>query len=346
VASSRRWCPRSRPPAPATRGKTVGDRLIVSPVDLKDVGLDLRIPPGLAADLAQVPGVASVDRITWLDVGYRPDDWIELAADDNSPLRYPVQLGRAQRASLDRGEVLVGTGLARARSLRPGSMVALPTAEGVERLRVNAIWSDPAANGFEATVSVATMTDLYGPQAFRELAVVPEPGISQSALADSIRDSGLDPELRVWTPDRYANEVAAIVHEQLGPFRIMQRSLVGVVLVSTLATLLLVGVHRRRELAIVGAIGLSPQRLFRTTLVEAGIVGATGSALGLAASIALTVAIRSTLAYLYGITPPLRFSLLASLITVAVTVLTTVVGAAWPAWRIARLPPADALRYE
>lgn len=326
--------------------QTVGDRLVVSPLGLEDSALDVRVPPSWATAVSRVPGVAAVHRVTWISVGQGTDDWIEVFADEGAPLRYPAQLGRPSAASLRRGEVAVGTGLARTRSLRPGSTLTVPTTDGTARLRVGAVWSDPAANGFEATMSVDTLTALFGPQAFRELAVVPEPGVDRATLAERIRSAGIDPDLQVWAPDAYADEVAGTVRGQLRPFTVMQRSLVGVVLVSTLATLLLVSANRRRELAIVTAVGLSPGRLFRTTLVETALLGAVGAAFGLLSSVCLTVAIRSTLAYLYGITPPLRISVSDSLLTGTITLLMAVVGAAWPAWRTARLSPALALQHE
>jgi putative ABC transport system permease protein len=324
----------------------VGDRVVLSPVDLDHSTLGLRLPSSLAAAVAAVPGVAAVQSRVVLSTGYRTSDRVQVVSDEGAPFRYPVQLGLVTTAAFDRGETVVGTALARAHGLRPGSRLTFQTPRGPIALKVAAIWTDPAANGYEATVSPAVMALLYGPQTPRELAVVAAPGVSVNDLAARLRHAALGPDVRVWTPRQYGDQTTYAVRQQLRPFRVLEQSLVVVVLVSTLATLLLQGVQRRREVAVLGALGLGPRDLVMSTLGEAALLGLAGCVLGAIGSLVLTIGARSTLSYLFGVAPPFRYAVVPTLSICALSIATAVVGGIWPARRLSKVPVASALRYE
>jgi putative ABC transport system permease protein len=110
------------------------------------------------------------------------------------------------------------------------------------------------------------------------------------------------------------------------------------------------GARRRGEHALLRVLGLTGPRLSRLILLEAGVLGALGGALGLALGYFLALAaVRYTGAdfgtgQLRAAAPQLQPGFLPAVLHVAAGVLVAVAGALLPALDAARAPPARALK--
>jgi putative ABC transport system permease protein len=150
----------------------------------------------------------------------------------------------------------------------------------------------------------------------------------------------------VQTPAQLAAKVSADVSKQTAAFWALQRGLMLVAFVAVLSTLLLVGVQRRRELAMFVAAGMEPGRLARMVLLEAAIVGVVGSAMAIGAGIGMFEATRQTLPIFVGFHDPFRLDLGALAQYIPLTVAVILAAAVLPAWRTRRLDVVAALQYE
>jgi putative ABC transport system permease protein len=163
-------------------------------------------------------------------------------------------------------------------------------------------------------------------------------------LAERIRAARLDPRLIVKAPsqltDYLADEYAAIS----SPFWAMQRGILAVALVATTSILLLVAIQRRRELAVLAALGMAPGDMARSSFIETLLLGSVAAAIATAgAQIALVIftwasGLMTSLVIPYTAQP--LGALVASLSAVGIALL----GALLPAWRSTRVDPVLALR--
>ena len=111
-----------------------------------------------------------------------------------------------------------------------------------------------------------------------------------------------------------------------------------------LAAVLLAGLgERRRELAILRAVGAGPRHIAALLLIESAALGLAGAGIGLAAVVAASAAAGPTLALHWGIHLASPWPSAGELARLAAIVATTALAGLWPAWRAFRLALADGL---
>ena len=105
--------------------------------------------------------------------------------------------------------------------------------------------------------------------------------------------------------------------------------------------------ERRRELGVLRALGSPRSLVFRLLLAEAAVLALAGAASGIALCLAIAFWFREAIVFLlempFLVPPP---ALLAGLVAggLLVALLSVVLAALVPAWRISRMEPASAMR--
>ena len=108
--------------------------------------------------------------------------------------------------------------------------------------------------------------------------------------------------------------------------------------------------QRAQQLALLGVLGLTPAERLRLVLVESLLLGAVGSAAGIALGTALAALALRLLGgdlgggYFAGVTPALRWDGPAALLYGALGVAAAGAGGWWPARDAGRLPPSQTLK--
>lgn len=325
------------------------DGLSVAAVDAgANVNLDTGIDPEVIAGLEALPAVERVDRGASVLAGARARDTVAVVAyqdlwftSEDDALRGSYDVDRFLS-----GEAILNSTIARDEGLRPGDRVSLPTPDGTVEVPVMAVASGGGANGRTVQVPWELHRELYGPQPARSVNVVPRPGVSNADLVDAIEAAGLDDTVTIRTPADVVAQASDNAEGQLAPFRTLQQGLLAVSFVAVLSTLLLVGVQRRQEFGLLGALGMEPATLARMVVAEAAAVALVAIALGVVGGLVLLEAITLVGPLLIGYATPFAPSWppYASAALIALTV--TVLASLWPATRAARTDPIAALRDE
>lgn len=314
-----------------------------------NINLDAGIPPEAVARLSDIEGVAEVFRGSVVLAGSRSGETRTVSAYQDP---WDVEDGTpAVRGTLDfdrfeQGEALISTGLARDTGLRPGDTLSLPTPQGMAEVPVLAVVHAGGSGDGWVAVSYDTHVELYGTQPVRSVYLEAAPGVSYEELAERVRDEDLGIDVRVETPTEVAAELSDSIDRQMAPFWTLQRGLLAVAFVAALSTMLLVGVQRRREVAMLAAVGTAPAMLARTVVIEATLVGLVAVALSVLGGIPVLWAMVRLSPLMMGYAVPFRPDWPAVPLTGVTVLVVALLAAVWPAVRAARADILTSLRSE
>lgn len=336
-----------------------------------DAGLDVE---ALLRRVTAAPGVTAAAPRVWgaglLSAGGQSAGAVLMGVDvprERAVSRLLGSLAEGRLPGPHARELLLGRSLARRLGVRPGDslVVVAPAADGSmgnEMVMVSGLFASGISelDAAQTILPIATLQDLLalGGRRIHEVAVTARdpwqaPSISQEVqrgLADTHAPFAIEP----WTEFR----------PELAQYADLARAsnviIVGVVFLMAVFgvanTMWLATWERRREFAVVRALGSAPSGIARSVVYEALLLGL----LSLVAGVALAWPImewwhRSPLdlsRFYRGFTmagalvrPVLRveYSLTAAIESAVALLLTSLLAALWPAWRAARVPPADAL---
>ena len=286
-------------------------------------------PPALGSNWTTAPAGHGLEGVSIVE-GTEPEGRDEVVLDART----------AEKAGYDVGD--------RVPVLTAGSTSRLePTLVGIADFRKGG-----SLNG--ATLAIfdtATAQDLFleGDDAFTDIWVTAEDGVSQEELRDRV-DDALPDGYEAVTGDKAADETASELRQAIGFMQTFLLIFAGISLVVgaflIVNTFSILVAQRSRELALLRALGASKRQVTGSVLLEAFVVGMVGSTIGLGLGVLLAVGIR-TLFGGFGLDlsgQSLLFAPRTVLVAYAVGVLVTVAAAWLPARRTSRIAPVQAMR--
>ncbi len=175
------------------------------------------------------------------------------------------------------------------------------------------------------------------------------PGADQATV---LQDLNLPSAVRAVTPEQTTQRVTQVSRA----YRVNLTVLAMVALFTgsflVFSALSLSVARRLPQLALLGTLGLSARERFRWLLLEAAVLGAIGSCMGIGLGSLLAQSALQWLAgdlgggYFPGVAPGLRWNMSAALLFAGLGVLAALLGAALPARLAQQLVPARALKGE
>jgi len=261
--------------------------------------------------------------------------------------------------------IVIGAGLARNLSVDIGGCVQVtsPTigftyvrgairAPVAKQFRVIAVFDA----GFDQYDSKLVYTDLYEAQAFYDT------GDSVTGIEMKVADTDRAKEIAADIEERLSNGIYHTMDwEELnhGLFtalriqQIMMSLILALIIVvaafTVLATLIIVVLDKRKEIAVLKAMGATNSAILRAFIYQGGIIGAFGTALGLALGYGACIGLTN---YKFPLDPkvyfisslPVQLEWSAFLLVGAFAIMVCLAGSFWPALHAATLRPADAFR--
>jgi putative ABC transport system permease protein len=301
--------------------------------------------------LAAVPSIARISPIATFDIalgGARTDAAAVVGADlaADGRLRFTAGDRATALAALDAGgATIVPAGLADRLGLGVGQVLTLPGATGAAlNLRVVGIVerSIPGSGGEAMLVgwNDATSLGVAGADAFAIRFASDAPASARDDLRSVASTYALDDV----SLDRIEGAIDDALGRIFGLFDALAAVAVLIAALGIVNTLTMNVIERVREIGILRAAGMTRRQVWRSVVVEAGILGLAGAILGIVLGLAvggvMVVLAGGRIDIAAGI--PWQMVGLSLLLGVAVAML----SAAYPARLASRLPIVRAVQYE
>jgi putative ABC transport system permease protein len=314
-------------------GQTVQSDLWVRPASRLSNNPTTTLPTALARELVAMPEVAAIDRYRGRDVVWR-DTLLTMGSGDfdvaqrfgSLPMIEPRSHAAALRAAIRERGVLVSETLALKHGVAVGDTLDLPTPRGPGRFPVTGIYRDYSNDRGVAVMDRRLWIEMFGDEGSNTIAVFLAPGVEPEAGRRAI-EARVAARYRafVFTNATIRREVMRIFDQTfLITWALLAVALAVAVLgiVNTLTALIL---ERRREIALLRVLGMGRGEIAGTIVLEATVIGATSTLLGIIAGwilswILIFVINRQSFGWTIAFDPPWGMVALSLAATFAATV--------------------------
>ncbi len=311
-----------------------------------------KLDSALVARVLAVPGVAGVStyRISMIE---RDDGPVRLIGAEFFPAHraaFHWIEGDAEAAWLafDRGALLISEPLAWRYELQPGDSLDLPGPPGMHRFEIAGVFRDYATEFGIAFLDRSKYTALWPESGISSIGVFANGNTDALVLLDRLRQIDTGGTDLLFQPAGGVRAATLRVFDRTFAITAVLRALALLVaLAGVLAALLALQLERTRELGVLRATGFTPGQVGGIVLLQSAFLGAVSGVFAVPLAFVLSWAMVGVInRRAFGWTIDLRFDAGALAESVALAIVAALLAGLWPALRIARLRPADALREE
>jgi putative ABC transport system permease protein len=322
-------------------------RLVATTTRFSDWGsMDAKFSPATVAKLSSLPGVDAIERMSEIEVTLANGSLAYVRAEDRPTFSYPVLAGQAPKMSVDADQLVIGGILARETGIRVGDTLLLGSGPKARKIVVGTIVATPEVGGRRIQMRYPLAEQIFGPQPASLVFVKPAANSTLDHIAAEIESSHFNQPVTVVDAAGYRAAVVSGESRFLAPLNTLKYGLLAIAFVSVSSTLLLLGIRRRREIALIQALGATPSKVFAVTTIEAVVASAVGALLGGVLSVAILEAVRRAAVVDVGSITPLIFPLSEATRYAVLAMLAAVFAAVVPAWKSTQAAPATMLRDE
>jgi putative ABC transport system permease protein len=306
------------------------------------------LPQQVVDEAPRLPSVAAVSvyRSIQLQIGDKPAELIaaRLAAQSRDGFDLVAQLEKPWQKFVQ-GEVIISEPLAYRMAVRPGEPLLISTPQGEREFRVAAIFRDYASEHGRLFIDLEWYRQYW-----------PDPRVNTLALFSSSADGRA---LQVIASDHFDTrfrlvytDAKAIYKESMAVFdrtfritEVLRVLSIMVAFIGILSALMAVQLERRKEFAILRALGLTRFQVSLLIMIESSMLGLLAALfaipVGLALAWVLTDAVQVRA---FGWTMPFLVSAPPLLWTIFIGVSAALLASLYPAWQASRGDPAPHMR--
>jgi putative ABC transport system permease protein len=322
-------------------------RLVVTTTRYSDWGaMDAKFSPDTIAKLAALPGVGSVERMTEIETTLADGSLAYVRAEDRPTFPFAVLAGQSPQVSMDAKQLAIGGVLAREQGIRVGDALILGSGAEAQAWVVGTILATPELGGRRIHMPYRLAEQIFGPQPAGAVLIKPAGGFTPEQVAEKIKSAEFNQSVSVVDSAGYQAATAGGVTRFLAPLNTLKYALLAIAFLSVSSTLLLVGLRRQRETALVQALGATRFKVFSISTIEAIVASAAGALFGVVLSIPIIEAVRRAAIVDVGSVSSFIFPFSQAITYAAFATTAAVVAAVIPAWKATQAAPSTALRDE
>jgi putative ABC transport system permease protein len=310
--------------------------------------------------LPEVAGVSVSRRVQLLTSG-EPGELLALQIPRKAFTRFKLtdgDLDQARREFFDDYGVLVSEPYAFRHDVHTGDMLKLPTDFGETEFKVAGIYVDYGSESGVVAMNRSTYLKFWKDNSISSISIyarndtnVPQLIEKLRAIADEERNNpyklNKGQQLDMRSNQAIRDASIKIFDQTFAVTQVLRLLAIVVALVGIMSALMAIQIERSRELALMRAIGLTPRQLWLVVSGETGIIGALSGILAapigisIAAILILVINQRS-----FGWSMDISIDPLVLSQSLAMAVVAALLAGIYPAMRLSRIKPADALREE
>jgi putative ABC transport system permease protein len=334
--------------------QTVKGDLIVSAADPASGVSAVPLPESLARALTDIDGVAEVDALRVLSLPYR-GRLIALNVGDLDVFarhtEYPFLEGRAAEVFAEvthRDSVIVSENFRHRFGLGRGDTLTLPTPQGPRPFRIAGVSLDYSSDQGTVVMHWGIFRRYWTEPAVDSVAVFLQAGASLERVAAEIRRRfGSEHRLFLFSNQAFKAEIYGLVEQSFAITYALEVIAVVIGILGIANALYTSVLERQREIAVLRALGAFRRQIRRILVVESGLLGVLGVAIGSVCGGGLSLILIYVInRQSFGWT--LRFDFPAWAIAVDLTVifLAALAAGIWPAYRASQVRLTEQLRME
>ncbi len=304
--------------------------------------------PALADKVRAVPGVSSVDLVHYSAAHSQEFGDVRLTAVTTLRNRILKSSNVSDAAArVQSGAVIVSEPFATRYHVQPGDRITLMTDHGAQTFPIVGIYYDYSSDQGMVLMTLDTYRRFWNDESVSAIAVYLARGANQNQVEDAIR-AALGGTDVVVQSNSALRDAALVIFDRTFAITLALRLIAVVVaFIGVLGALMALQLERTRELGTLRAAGMTLPQLWRLTLLESGLMGATAGLLSIPTGLILS----AVLIYVinlrsFGWTIFFEPVPQVYLEALAVAVIAALLAAVYPMLRLSRLQVADALREE
>lgn len=260
--------------------------VFVEPASRMQTGSYSDLPPAVVDILRRQEGVEAVDALRWNNarVAGRPVDIFAFSLETQRDHSALVFLRGKSREVLDRavrnGHVLVSETFQNRFGKGTGDSFEVETPLGVRRLIIGGVFYDYTSEQGLIVIHRPLYARLWGDTAVNSAAAYLAPGVDAGEFRRKLQRqlSGFD--LTITLNRELKERALGIFDRTFAITNALKIVAVAIAVMGVLTTLAALIIQRQREIGVLRAVGASRAQVARMALIESGLIGLFGSAIG------------------------------------------------------------------
>lgn len=330
---------------------TIRADVFVSAPSITANRLDTPLPDGVYDGVREIAGVERVRRYRSALIATETTPVLQIAL-DVEPADYETFLWAEGDPdtiwpAFRQDALIISEPLALKRNLSVGDTFVLQTDRGDIAMPIAGIFYDYGTELGVIMMPIERYRQLYDDTALSSLGIYVAPDVDSEQMVTTIQAQFPDTALNVRSNRTLRETSIEILDRTFAITNVLQLLATIVAFVGILAALTAMQLERLREFGMLRAIGLDPRQLWQLVLAETGLMGLVAGLVAIPFGTAMAMALIFVINRIsFGWTLQFAWQPEIYLQAVVTAVVAALLAGVLPAWRIARIAPAFALREE
>jgi putative ABC transport system permease protein len=246
------------------------------------------------------------------------------------------------------GEVIVSEAFAFHNGVEIGSLITLQTDAGAHQFRIAGVYYEYASDLGIVFMPRETYNRYWSDRSISGISIFAASGVSPDELATQLRSTAIGrQELSIRSNRALLQQSLEVFDRTFAITDVLRLLTVLVSFVGVLSALMALQLERTRELGVLRAVGLTPSELWKLITLQTGVMGLIAGLLAIPVGLALAyvlIFVINQRSFGWTLQVHIRPEILLQAVVLAVVA--AVVAGLYPAWKMARTSPAEALREE